>query len=292
MQSFAGICKRAMIVTLCLLLLLMALPFAAAADDEDAMEKDSLFVSVRHYEGVDPESVPEIMSRTTEGYLPIIRESEGFVGYFLMNSGIKIAAVALFESAEEASASTEAARDFVAENFADLMPEAIQVVEGTVDVFYIATLADMDEDMDDDAEHADDSDDAADEMAQDEVMSLWAALRIYENVDLSNLEEDVQRIQELFLPIQQAAEGFWGYMVMTDGEGVLSAFSIYDSEENATAVNVEAAAFVAEYLADMLPDDPVVVTGQLGIAALAGVEDGANLIGMMSDDDMDGEDGG
>ena len=112
------------------LLLLSALPFTAAQD----MMDDSVFASVRVYDGIDPADQAEIARLTAEGFLPIMRESDGFVGYYLMPAGDSLAAISLFDSAEQAAASTERAREFVAENLAPLLPNPPLIVEGTVEV--------------------------------------------------------------------------------------------------------------------------------------------------------------
>ena len=57
--------------------------------------------------------------------------------------------------------------------------------------------------------------------------------------------------------------------------------SVYDTEVNALAANDIAAAIVTEHMSDWLPDDPARVVGQLGVAALAEVQMGENLIGEM-----------
>ena len=57
-----------------------------------------------------------------EGFLPILRESEGFVGYYQLMVGDKHASVSLFETAAQAAASRETAKEFIAEHLAPLIP--------------------------------------------------------------------------------------------------------------------------------------------------------------------------
>ena len=59
--------------------------------------------------------------------------------------------------------------------------------------------------------------------------------------------------------------------------------SIYDSEENSLAANDKAAAFVAEYLTDRPDEAPIRVNGRLGVAALAEIGMGENLVRTMMD---------
>ena len=69
-----------------------------------------------------------------------------------------------FESAEQAAASNERARDFVAEKLAPLLPNAPTIVQGPMDTRHFARL---------------------DDMMADEVTSLYASLRLYAEVDLT-----------------------------------------------------------------------------------------------------------
>jgi len=244
---------------------------ALAAVDEGAnliedMMDDNVFASIRVYDGVDPQDMETIIQLTAEGFLPIMRGSDGFVAYFLLPEGDNLAAISAFETAEQATASNEQAREFVVENLAPLLPNAPMVVQGPMDTRNFARLDDM--------------------TMVDEVTSLYASLRVYVEVDLTQRAETTALVNSIFLPSQQETEGFWGYVRMHDGESRSAALSIYDSEENALAANELAAAFVAEYLTDRPDQVPLRVSGRLGIAALADLNEGANLIEDMMHDSV------
>ena len=66
-----------------------------------------VFASVRVYDGVDAADQSEIARVTAAGFLPIMRESDGFVGYYLLPAGDQLAAISLFDSPEQAAASNE-----------------------------------------------------------------------------------------------------------------------------------------------------------------------------------------
>ena len=250
-RKFVNLCKRLAPAALLLLALLLALPITVGADEE-------VFASVRVYEGVNPSDQGEIARLTAAGFLPIMRESDGFVGYFLLPAGDELVSVSIFNSPEQAAASNEKAREFVAEYLAPLLPNAPTVVQGPMDTGYFARLDET--------------------MMVDDVTSLYASLRVYDGVDLTQRAETTALVHSIFLPIQQEAEGFWGYVRLHDGESHSVALSIYDSEANALAANELAAAFVAEYLTDRPDQEPLRVNGQLGVAALADVHIGENLI--------------
>ena len=231
---------------------------------DEMMEEHPVFVSVRVYDGVDPGDRDEIIRVIDEGFLPIMRESDGFVGYYLLPAGDMVAAISLFGSAEQASASNEKARDYVAEFMAPLLPNPPHAVEGLVDLMYVADLDEM--------------------MMDDGVTTLYAALRIYDNYDLSRLAEANEVVEAHLLPAQQAAGGLFSYFSLNDGVDTVAGLSVYDTGVNALAANDIAAAIVKEHMSEWLPDDPLRVVGQLGVAALAEVQMGENLIGeMMSD---------
>ncbi|MCY3575612.1 MAG: hypothetical protein OXG92_11645 [Chloroflexi bacterium] len=239
------------------------LAVAALADIQEGsnLVAREVFSSIRVYAGIDPADHPEIQRVTAEGFLPIMRASDGFVGYYLLPDGDMLAAVSLFETAEQAAAATEGASEFVAENLAALLPNPPIIFEGTLDISYLMR--------------------AKDRLSQG-MSSLYASLRLYHNYDLTNRAAEVNLVARILLPQQQAAGGLFSYLTMHDGIDRLVALSVYESEANALASNTLAADFVAEYLAESVPEDPVRVNGQLGIVALAELGMGENLVSMMS----------
>lgn len=236
---------------------------AALADtkDGDNLIAREVFVSVRVYAGIDSADQAEIIQQTAAGFLPIMRNSAGFVGYYLLPAEDMLAAISLFETPAQATAATEAASDFVAENLAMLLPNPPSVVEGVVDVYFAVNEEDV--------------------MMSHDMPPLYAALRLYDNYDLSERAAGVDLVARIFLPQQQAAGGLFSYFTMNDGNDRVVAMTVYESAEKALAANTLAADFVAEYLADRVPEDPVRINGQLAIAALDDVDMGANLVGMM-----------
>ena len=223
MQKSVYLCKRLAPVALLLLALLLALPIAAGADEE-------VFASVRVYEGVDPADQGEIARLTAAGFLPIMRESDGFVGYYLLPAGDVLAAVSMFDSPEQAAVSNEKARDFVAESLAPLLPNAPTIVEGALDVWHLAALNDM--------------------ISGAGASRLYASMRVYENYNLTRRDDAVELVDSIFLPMQQEADGFFSYFTMDDGVDRVATLSVYDTEANALAANELAAAFSSEYMRD------------------------------------------
>ena len=259
MPSFASAYKkRITVVTLLSLALLLALPMPAGAQD---MMTDSVFISIRVYDGVDPMDIDmdEAIRLAVEGYLPIISASEGFIAYYwLPVDDDTLATISVFNSAEEASASNDAARDYIVEqNLAPQLPNRPRIVEGKVHIGFVEML---------------------DGMRDDDIGSLYASVRIYDEFETDELDEFVATVEDGFLPIMRETNGFFGYYLMNDSAGALATISIFDTEASALASNENARAFVAENLTAYLPKDPLIAAGRLGIAVLAGVNEGANLI--------------
>lgn len=244
--------KRIALVALLTLALLSALPLTADA------HADSVFISIRLYAGVDPADQAEIHRQTVAGFVPIMRGSDGFVGYYVLPAGDRLAAVSLFQAAEQASASNENARDFVAAKLAPLLPNPPLIVEGSVDIAFVEML---------------------DGMGAGDVSQLHASLRFYDGFEAADRDEFVAIVEEGFLPIMRETAGFFGYYLMNDGAGAVAAVSIFDSEASAQASNEKARDFVAENLAAFLPNAPQITSGRVGIAMLAQLNDGADLIG-------------
>lgn len=228
-----------------------------ANGDANLLADNRVFASARLYDGVDPADQPEIARLADEGFLPILRESDGFIGYYLLPAGDMLAAISLFDSAEQASASTEAAREYVAENLAPLLPNPPRIVEGTAGLNYVAALG-------------------LDEMIP---TALYASMRVYEGFNMQYIDEANALAETHLIPVLQEAKRFFAQYTIDDSADTVVAISIYESEEVALAANDSAAAFTREHIAQWLPDDPIRIGGQLGVAALADMRDGANLIG-------------
>lgn len=284
-------------VFLSLLLLLATVSGPLLADgDEDMMDcaalrladlGGELFISVRHYSAVNPDDYETINERTRSGFLPIISDSPGFVLYALVNAlPDQLLAVNIFQSGEEMQASNEKAADFVRENLAPLLTEAPQIVEGDVTVLALPGHCE-DEMMDEDSEAmaADDGDMDDEEEMDDtgDMQPLFLSFRHYSNVN----PDDVPTIAELvaadFVQVVSGSEGFRLYVNLAAGE-VYGAINVFTSEEEMTASNEKAADFVAEALAELLPEAPTITSGDVAIYHVADLE-----AMMGAEEEMEGE---
>ncbi len=251
MNSFAGKYKRSAALWLLLgAVLIFALPITAGAQDTG-----EVFVSVRHYEGVDPANHEAIDHEVAEGFLPIMRASEGFVGYYALMDETTLTAISLFETAEQASASNEAAREFVAEKLANLLPENPQIFEGPAGLHYVSALEGM----------------------EDGIQPRYASVRIYRDVDMAHIDDANELAETILLPTLKAIDGFFAQHTMHAPDGATVAISITETRAAAEAANASGKTFTAEHLSDWLPGPPTSFDATVRVAALAGLGMGENL---------------
>ncbi len=82
-----------------------------------------MFVAIRYYQ-TDPDSVDEVARRIKEGFVPLIRNTQGFVSYFVLAPSERedeLVSVSVFESKEGAEESNEKAEDWVRQNLSELL---------------------------------------------------------------------------------------------------------------------------------------------------------------------------
>jgi actin-like ATPase involved in cell morphogenesis len=92
-----------------------------------------MHVAIRRYQ-MDPVSVNEVMRRVNEGFIPIIKDADGFLAYYALNAGAgEIATVSVFEDQAGAEESIRMAADWIRQNLAALLPDAPEITAGEVE---------------------------------------------------------------------------------------------------------------------------------------------------------------
>jgi quinol monooxygenase YgiN len=92
-----------------------------------------MHVAIRRYQ-VDPASVDEVMRQVNEGFIPIIKDADGFLAYYALNAGAgEIATVSVFEDQAGAEESIRMAADWVRQNLAALLPDPPDITAGEVE---------------------------------------------------------------------------------------------------------------------------------------------------------------
>jgi quinol monooxygenase YgiN len=95
-----------------------------------------MFVAIRYYQTAS-DSVDEVVRRVKEGFVPIIRDTQGFVSYFVLAPSDRedeLVSVSVFEDQGAAEESNEKAEDWVKEHLSELLPLP-EVAAGEVVVY-------------------------------------------------------------------------------------------------------------------------------------------------------------
>jgi quinol monooxygenase YgiN len=82
-----------------------------------------MFAAIRYYRA-EPGSIDEVAKRVREGFVPLIRETAGFVSYFVLAPAGRegaIVSVSVFEDQESAEESNRKAEDWVGQNLSELV---------------------------------------------------------------------------------------------------------------------------------------------------------------------------
>jgi quinol monooxygenase YgiN len=82
-----------------------------------------MFAAIRYYR-TNPDSIDEVVGRVKEGFVPIIKETAGFVSYFVLAPGERegaIVSVSVFDDQRTAEESNTKAEDWVSENLSELV---------------------------------------------------------------------------------------------------------------------------------------------------------------------------
>ena len=91
-----------------------------------------MHVAIRRYQ-MDPASFDEVNRQVNEGFIPIIKDADGFLAYYVVDAGTgEIATVSVFEDQAGAEESVRMAADFIRQNLAALLPNPPEITAGEV----------------------------------------------------------------------------------------------------------------------------------------------------------------
>jgi heme-degrading monooxygenase HmoA len=80
-----------------------------------------------------PGTIDEIGERVTDGFVDIVSQIPGFVGYYVLNVGSdKLVTVSIFEDDAGARASIQASNDWVSKNITEWLARPLEIMEGRV----------------------------------------------------------------------------------------------------------------------------------------------------------------
>jgi hypothetical protein len=91
-----------------------------------------MHVAIRRYQ-LDPGSVDELLRRVNEGFIPILKDTPGFLAYYALDSGGgMVTSVSVFEDQAGAEESNRKATDWVGHNLASLVQNPPEIITGEV----------------------------------------------------------------------------------------------------------------------------------------------------------------
>ena len=96
-----------------------------------------MFAAIRYYQA-DPPSIDEVVRRVQNDFVPLVRDTQGFVSYFILIPSEReneIVSVSVFEDREGAQESNRKAADWVAQNLSELLRPAPEYADGRVVVY-------------------------------------------------------------------------------------------------------------------------------------------------------------
>jgi hypothetical protein len=192
---------------------------------------------VRRYK-VDAANFDEIVQRGKDGLVPLISGAPGFVSYRVLQADNgDLLSVSFFEQRGQAEESAKTVAGWVKENLAHLVPNAPQVTAGEARVREVN--------------------------AQEELR--YGVMRRYQ-IDSTNVDEIAARAQEGFVPIVSKLPGFASYALLDAGGGTLVTLSGFRDEASADRSTQEAASWVKENLARLVPNAPEVTRATIKLS--------------------------
>jgi hypothetical protein len=99
---------------------------------------------------------------------------------------------------------------------------------------------------------------------------MYLTIRRYEGVDTARADEIRSKVGETLLPSLRRLPGFASYMLIDEGEGVLTSVGLFDEAEQAHESTRVAARWLREQdLTSAIPNSPKVSAGDVLLQELA-----------------------
>ena len=92
-----------------------------------------MYVAIRQYGLLTREPIEQVLRGIREGFIPIIKNTRGFVAYYVLDSGNgTITSINIFEHRAGAERSNKLAEDWVGGNLSSALPTSPEVIVGKV----------------------------------------------------------------------------------------------------------------------------------------------------------------
>ena len=97
---------------------------------------------------------------------------------------------------------------------------------------------------------------------------MYTSFRRYQ-VDPSNVDEIIRRVNEGFVPIVSSVAGFIAYQCIDAGGGVVATISVFEDKAGAEELTQKAADWVRENLASLVSNPPEITAGEVKLHKMA-----------------------
>jgi quinol monooxygenase YgiN len=196
----------------------------------------AMYGVIRRYK-LDSANFDESVRRVEQGLASKISASPGFVSYRVLRAENGDAlSVSVFDASEQAEDAAKTVADWVKENLAELMPNPPEVTAGEV------LLREVN--------------------GQEELH--YGVMRRYKTD--ADIHEILRRAQSGFVPIVSKMPGFASYVIMDAGGGTLVSLSGFRDQASADRSTQEAASWVRDNLAELLPNPPEITRAEAKIS--------------------------
>ena len=201
-----------------------------------------MHVTIRKYAGKGA-LIDKLVPPVRDGLVPLLKSAPGFRGYCAFGSDDgHIVSVSVFDDQRSATRATEQARDWIASNLRDLLPDPPEVMAGEALLHDVSKL-------------------------QGGGAEMFAAVRRYEGIE--SVEEATRLTREHIMPVLSGAPGFRGYYAISDERDASRAVSVtlFDTRENAMAAQGKVVPLAREV--KIAPSPPTIMAGPVVLAASA-----------------------
>ena len=201
-----------------------------------------MYVTVRKYVGKGG-LLDRLAPQVRDGLVPLLRHAPGFRGYCaLASEDGHIVSVSLFGDQPSADAANDRARQWVAANLRDALPDPPEVLAGEVRRDIPA-------------------------QGQGGGEGLYVVIRQYEGVQ--SAERLTALADEHVVPVIRQRPGLRGHYVFFAGGQRVVALSMFDTRDNAIRASDEVVGIMRERAKDLAPNPPRVTSGKAVVAATA-----------------------
>jgi hypothetical protein len=201
-----------------------------------------MYVTVRKYAGKGG-LLDRLAPQVRDGLVPLLRHAPGFRGYCaLASEDGHIVSVSVFGDQPSADVANDRARQWVAANLRDALPDPPEVLAGEVRRDIPA-------------------------QGQGGGEGLYVVIRQYEGVQ--SAERLTALADEHVVPVIRQRPGLRGHYVFFAGRQRVVALSMFDTRDNAIRASDEVVGIMRERAKDLAPNPPRVTSGKAVVAATA-----------------------